>query len=80
MKKRAVQSIALFLLALFVIYFALSFMVPGWRLKLSASPMTVLLENLRHMASLKLLITLPLSALITALPILAEKVEKAGKE
>ena len=80
MKNRALQSAVLFLLAAVVIYFALSVLVPGWHLKLSASPMTVLFENLKHMVFLKLLITIPLSALITALPILAEKVEKGGKE
>ncbi len=73
MKKRALQSVVLFLLALAVTYCALSLLVPGWRVKLSASPLTVLFANLRHMALLKLLIALPLSALITALPILAEK-------
>ncbi len=73
MKKRALQSAVLFFLALIVTYFALTLLVPGWHLKLSASPLTVLFANLRHMVLLKLLIALPLSAVITALPILAEK-------
>lgn len=75
MKKRVLQSGVLFLLALFVVYFALSLMVPAWRVKLAAAPMAVLFANLRHMAAVKLLIALPASALITALPVLTEKVK-----
>lgn len=76
MKKHLLESAVLFLLALFVSYFALTLLVPAFRVPSAVPSLKVLLASLRRRAFLKLLISLPISALMAALPKLSENTKR----
>lgn len=67
MKEKAKKlSFFIFILSFCIAYIALSYLVPGWRIKLEADKLTYFIENLKHMVLLKSLLSF-LSALLISL-------------
>ena len=66
--KKCVLPIALFLLAFLITYFTLSFLLPGFRIKLEAPPAEYCFASLRHAHLFKALLSTLLGALAAALP------------
>lgn len=59
-EKRAVKWLCrfgVFVLIFFLTYYALCFLVPGWKLKLAAGPAEYFWASVRHMASLKFILS-----------------------
>ena len=66
--KKPLFSAILFLLLFAVTYLTLSFLIPGLRIKLDATPMTYFLSSLTHMAFFKFLLSLPAALIAAAMP------------
>lgn len=63
MKKAFYRSL-LAVTAFIVTYIALSFLIPGWRIKLEAEPLVYFMASLKHMAAVKLVISFFASLLV----------------
>ena len=67
MKKSSI-SVIWFVLVFIVTYFICSFCIPGWRIKLEADAMTVLIETLKIMMPIKVMISLVAGVIAGAIP------------
>lgn len=72
MKKKTIYSAVLAAVGFAAVYVALCYLVPGWRLKLSAPTMVYFARNLRHMALLKSVFALAAALVLATLPFLGE--------
>ena len=68
MKKKTGIAISLLVVAFVITYLICSFCIPGWKVKLEADTMTVFIENLKILWSIKVLISLVASAFIASIP------------
>ena len=66
--KKPLFSAILFLLIFAATYLTLSFLIPGLRIKLDATPMAYFLASLTHMAFFKFLLSLPAALIAAAIP------------
>lgn len=72
MKKQAI-SVFLFIVVFIVSYSIICFAVPGFRIKLEAAPMEYFIESIKHMALLKIIVSLVLALIIGLLPMAVKK-------
>lgn len=79
MKTKGLSSV-LFIIVFIVVYIALCYVVPGWRIKLEADPATYLVESLSHMAVIKSLIALIAAYAAAAIPNVIKRAKKKKKE
>lgn len=66
-------SVALFVIAFIVTYLACCYLIPGWRIKLAADPVTYFIESIRHMVFIKVLIALAAGLAVGAVSMFAKK-------
>ncbi len=72
MKKTGLFS-TLFIIAFIGSYLFCCYLIPGWKIKLDADPMTYFFENIKHMALLKGLISLVVGLIVGAIPVAIKK-------
>ena len=72
MKKIGV-SLALFVMAFAATYLACCYLIPGWRIKLEADPVTYFIKSVNHMVFIKSMIALAVGAVVGAVPMLTKK-------
>lgn len=72
MKKTGLFS-TLFIIAFIGSYLFCCYLIPGWKIKLDADPMTYFFENIKHMALLKGLISLVVGLIVGAIPAAIKK-------
>ena len=68
MKKKTGIEISIFAVSFVIAYFICSFCIPGWRVKLEADAVTVLIENLKILWPIKALISLVAGVIIGSIP------------
>ena len=66
--KKPLLSAILFLLIFAITYLTLSFLIPGLRIKLDATPAVYFIKSLHHMAFFKSLLSLPAALIAAAIP------------
>ena len=71
--KKPVLSVVLFIAFFVISYLACCFLIPGWAIKLDATPLTYFFESIKHMALLKGLISLVVGLIIGAVPTIINK-------
>ena len=62
--KKKLLIISSFIVTLSLVYLILSFMIPGWRIKLDAPPLIYFIEQLKSLMVLKCGISLIVAAVI----------------
>lgn len=73
MKKVILLSVLIFAAAFFGSYLGLCYLVPGWRIKLAADPLTYFVKSIGHMAPLKGVIALAVGAVPAGIFLAAAK-------
>ena len=67
--KKAGLSVTLFVFAFIASYLFCCYLIPGWRIKLYADPLTYFFASVKHMVFLKSLVSLVAGPVTGALPI-----------
>ena len=71
--KKADLFATLFIIAFVCSYLFCCYLIPGWKIKLDADPMTYFFESTKHMALLKGLISLVVGLIVGAIPVAIKK-------